>query len=225
MKFIDSKYKINVEDMKSRLLHGKTTRPRFRLPMTEEQANDILLASYAAEVEYRRRKFIEDNETKENISKIAKFLTRDTSKFGIMLCGVCGNGKTTMLYAIQSMINLVNSWGCFDDNNTGIRIIDAKDVSYFSKDIKRFTELKSQDMLAIEDMGREATEVLDYGNILNPVIDLIEYRYNNQLFTAMTTNLTSEQIREKYGNRIADRFNEMLEVLAFKNNTYRKFSI
>ena len=77
-------------------------------------------------------------------------------------------------------------------------------------------------MIAIEDMGREATEVLDYGNVLNPVIDLIEYRYDNQLFTAITTNLTSKQVSEKYGKRIADRFNEMLEVIVFENATYRK---
>ena len=41
------------------------------------------------------------------------------------------------------------------------------------------------------------------------------------LFTFITTNLTKSQIREKYGNRIADRFNEMLEVIIFKNETYR----
>ena len=50
---------------------------------------------------------------------------------------------------------------------------------------------------------------------------MLEYRYNSQLFTFITTNLTKSQIREKYGNRIADRFNEMLEVIIFKNETYR----
>lgn len=54
-------------------------------------------------------------------------------------------------------------------------------------------------MLAIEDMGREPTEVLDYGNILNPVIDLIEYRYDAQLFTVITTNLNKKEIRASMG--------------------------
>ena len=67
----------------------------------------------------------------------------------------------------------------------------------------------------------EPTEVVEYGNVLNPIIDLIEYRYLRQLFTLVTTNLTAEQIRKKYGNRIADRFNEMLEVIVFKNQSYR----
>ena len=77
-------------------------------------------------------------------------------------------------------------------------------------------------MIGLEDIGREATEVMDYGNLISPIIEMIEYRYDHQLFTFITTNLTPKQLREKYGSRIADRFNEMLEVIIFTNETYRK---
>ena len=117
---------------------------------------------------------------------------------------------------------MINDCGGFEDRKTGMSIIDAKDIAHYAKDYRSFQELQMRPMIAIEDMGREATEVLDYGNVLNPVIDLIEYRYDNQLFTAITTNLTSKQVSEKYGKRIADRFNEMLEVIVFENATYRK---
>lgn len=222
MKFIDEKQKLNVEELKSTLLRQKITRPRFNFPMTEEQATDLLTASYMAEVEYRHRRFVDDDETKTNISRLAKFLTSENHKFGIMFCGICGNGKTTLLYAFQSAINLLSRHGAFEDGNTGMMIIDAKEIAQYAKDFQRFRDLKTKPMIAIEDMGREATEILDFGNILNPVIDLIEFRYNMQLFTAITTNLTSEQVKEKYGKRIADRFNEMLEVIIFSNTTYRK---
>lgn len=222
MEFLNKNQKLNVEELKSRLLRQKTIRPRFSFPMTEEQAVDLLTASYMAEVEYRHRLFVDDAETRDNISRLAKFLTSANQKFGIMFCGICGNGKTTLLYAFQSAINLLSRYGAFEDRNTGMMIIDAKDIAHYAKDFQRFRELKTRPMIGIEDMGREATEVLDFGNILNPVIDLIEFRYNAQLFTAITTNLTSEQVKEKYGKRIADRFNEMLEVLIFKNSTYRK---
>lgn len=208
--------------MKSKLLRGKTTRQHFKLPMTEEQATDLLTASYMAEVEYRRRKYESNAETENNISRLARALTSDNSKFGIMFCGVCGNGKTTLLYALQTAILEIDKYGGFEDKGTGISIVDAKEVAQYARDYKSFRELRNRPMLAIEDMGREPTEMLDYGNVLNPIIDLIEYRYNNQLFTAITTNLTSEQISTKYGRRIADRFNEMLEVIIFKNPSYRK---
>ena len=186
-----------------------------------KQAADILLAAYQAEVEYRHRRFIEDKATKTNIERLAAFLIRDDAKFGVMLCGVPGNGKTTLLYAFQSAVNWLNDIGHFEGKRAGIRIVDAKEVVMLAKDFEAFCNLRNMPMIAIEDMGREPIEVLDYGNILNPVVDMLEYRYNMQLFTFITTNLTKSQIREKYGNRIADRFNEMLEVIIFKNETYR----
>ena len=100
--------------------------------------------------------------------------------------------------------------------------MDAKEVQQYARDQKAFQDLRQCELLAVEDMGREPLEVLDYGNVLNPVVDLLEYRYNNQLFTFITTNLRADEIRKKYGDRIADRFNEMLEVIVFGGDTYRK---
>ena len=58
-------------------------------------------------------------------------------------------------------------------------------------------------------------------NRVTPVIDLISYRYNRMLFTMVTTNLTPAQIRATYGDRIADRFNEMMLILPYKNPSFR----
>lgn len=177
--------------------------------------------AYQAEVEYRRRKFADDAETNKNIESFAKFLTSDVSKFGVLFCGLCGNGKTTLLRAFQNATNYLCSRGMFEDSKVGISIVDAKEVAQYARDLKQFHSLRSRDMLAVEDMGREPTEVLEYGNVLNPVIDLLEYRYNEQLFTLITTNLQPKEIREKYGDRIADRFNEMFDKIIFNNSTYR----
>lgn len=188
--------------------------------MTYEQARDILLASYQAEVEYRHGHFIAEKRCIESIEQFAKALVKDNPKFGIMLCGTCGNGKTTLLYAFQSALNMLSNWQLWEEPK-GIMVIDAKEIAMYAKNVQRFQELRSRDMLGIEDMGREPTEVLDYGNVLSPVIDLLEYRYNQQLFTIITTNLTAEEIRAKYKPRIADRFNEMLEVIIFGNQSFR----
>ena len=178
-------------------------------------------AAYQAEVEYRRRIFVGDEQTANNIKSFATFLTSEDSKFGVLFCGICGNGKTTLLLAFQNATNYLNNHGFFENDKVGISIVDAKDISLYARDHKSFHSLRCRDMLAIEDLGREPTEVLEYGNVLNPVIDLLEYRYNNQLFTLITTNLQPKEIREKYGNRIADRFNEMFDKIIFNNKTYR----
>ena len=213
--------RINVEALKSQLLQRKITRERFKLPLDKEQAVDALTAAYQAEVEYRKRSFVLDEHTKGNIEQLASFLIGGGSKFGIMFSGVCGNGKTTLLYAFQNLLNYMNDRGLIE-GRTGISVIDAKDVAWYAKDVERFRQFRQREMMAIEDMGREPVEVLEYGNVLNPVIDLLEYRYNEQLFTIITTNLVPKEIRERYGNRIADRFNEMFDKVIFGNETYRK---
>lgn len=209
--------------MRQNLLRQRITRERFKFPLTQEQAEDVLMAAYQAEIDFRHRTFEDDEQTRENIKRVAKFLTDDNQKFGMIFLGLCGNGKTTMLYAFQQSVNYLNRQKLFaDSSQIGIQIMDAKEIAGIAKDVKEFRTIKNRPMLAIEDMGREPTEVLDYGNILNPVIDLIEYRYDAQLFTIITTNLNPEEIRAKYGARVADRFNEMLEKIVFKNKSYRK---
>ena len=76
-------------------------------------------------------------------------------------------------------------------------------------------------MFGIDDPGTESQEVMDFGNVVTPVIDLLTKRHDEQLFTIITTNLTPKQIREHYGDRIAERLNEMVEKIVFTNNSYR----
>lgn len=174
-----------------------------------------------AEVEFRHRQFKEDEYVIANLKSVSEYLTGDSSKFGIMLCGVCGNGKTTMLYAFQNALNFLVDRNVFAGKDVGIRIIDAKEILNITRDNRELNRIRNYGMIGIEDLGKEQTGVMDYGNLINPVIDLIEYRYNNQLFTFITTNLVPKDIRKKYGSRIADRFNEMLHVVIFGNSSYR----
>ncbi len=80
-------------------------------------------------------------------------------------------------------------------------------------------------MLAVDDVGIEPLEVMEYGNVVSPTVELLTRRYDGQLFTLLTTNLTPDGIRKRYGDRIADRLNEMAVVIPFKNPSYRTDSI
>ena len=218
MKGTDKTKRIDVEAMRSQLAALRNTPPRFRLPLSKEQACDMLTAAYQAEVDSRHVKFMPNAALQKSIGTMAAALTADKPKFGIMLCGTCGNGKTTLLRAFQLTLNFLSRKGFLQD--VGIRIIDAKDVLAMMTDANT-RQVRKTPMLAIEDMGREATEVLDYGNVTCPIIDLLEYRYAEQLFTFITTNLNAKDVREKYGDRLADRFNEMLCVIPFTNASFR----
>lgn len=210
----------NAEAMMRALIAQKSSKKNFRLPLTTQQAFDMLLTAYKAEVVFRRRKFVEDEATRENVMRLAEFLTSEPGKFGFMLVGNCGNGKTTLLYAFQNLLNCLARFGV-TDGDCGIMIQDAREITELAKNYDRMKNLKRTPMLAIEDMGRESTEVMDFGNVYSPVVDLLEYRYDRQLFTAFTSNLSVDELTAKYGKRIADRFREMFAKVVFKNKTYR----
>ena len=202
---------------------------RFRLNMTAQQATDLLAAHYASVVDKRHGKLILDENTTNSIISFAEYITQQEPKFGVMLCGTCGNGKTTLVYALQSVINSLQYTNHFDFIKEldpyyyiGLRIIDVREIIYAAADQDKFREFCMASMLAIDDMGKEPVEVMHYGNSINPIIELMEYRYQHQKFTVITTNLTAKDIREKYGTRVADRFNEMLHVIVFQDITYRR---
>ena len=221
---IDKDIKINVEAVKSQLLHQKTSKEYFKWPLSQQNAEDLLLAAYMAEVESRNRVYIDDSNTRNNISRIAGHLVAP-KKFGLMLAGTCGNGKTSLLKAIQSATNFLNlkyEVRSDKEEKIAISIIDVKDIIANCKDYQMMEVYKKTPYLGIDDMGKEPKEVLDYGNVCNPVIDLIEYRYDKQLTTFITTNLTPEEFKDKYGERITDRFREMIEKIVFNDGSYRK---
>ena len=213
---------IDAEELRSRLLRQKTTIPRFRIPYSEADTAKVLEATYESEVRFRHRNYQADAATKGNIAAVAELLC-DESKFGIMLCGNCGNGKTTMMYAIRNLVNYLSRMGAITIGNTRpeLEVMDAMSIVKRAKD-DELMNIATKQMLGIDDLGNEPAEVMNYGNVVNPLAELLEIRYKRQLYTIVTTNLIPKQIREKYGARVADRLNEMFGVVIFKNSTYRK---
>ena len=150
-------------------------------------------------------------------------LTGETSKFAAVLCGGCGSGKTTLVRALQNLLGYLNIpvpeghgkiWG--------LRLCDAKEIAHLARtDHPASLSLMRVPMLAVDDVGIEPLEVMEYGNVVSPMVELLTKRYDGQLFTLLTTNLTPEGIRKRYGDRIADRLNEMAVVIPFKNPSYR----
>lgn len=202
--------------------------PRFRLPLNVETAYKMILGFYIAEVEFRHREFIEDSQTDAAIKRLACLLTAENLKFGILLCGDCGNGKTTYLYALQNLINWLRNNNMFDskdEQSIGMIILSSRELAYYSQsDFPTFLKYcKTDKILAIDDLGEEPTEILNYGNIQNPLIELIEYRYANQFPTFLTSNLDPEEISVKYGDRIADRLKEMVETIPFRKKMEQSY--
>lgn len=219
---------INAEEFKSWLTRSKITRELFRWPVTKDDALMMLRSAYAQEVENRNMVCSSDENIAEYLEKIAETMTTKSTKCGILLCGNCGNGKTTTMNAFFKVCKFLEGM-CRkkamergDLKSWSILSTSARRISQVAKDETLMKDAKTSTVLCIDDVGLEPTEVLDFGNAINPVIEIMEHRYRQQLFTFITTNLTPAQIREKYGDRIADRFNETMKCIVYKNPTFRR---
>lgn len=191
--------------------------------MSCDDAQKLLRSACAANVVYRGGKYVRDAVQEANIVKAAKFLTDKGGKFGMMFCGTCGNGKTTLARAIADAISFASTEGYFRKRVFRMAWKTAREVANLGKDdYKALDDLKRTPLLTIDELGTEPVEVMSFGNVTNPVIDLLDFRYNYQLFTIVTTNLMASEIRGKYHDRMADRFNEMFSVLVFGDETFRK---
>ena len=210
---------INVGLVMSRLLSQKPRRESFKWDCTREQAVEILRACYIAEVESRHRTCLMDQATEGHIFRLASWITDPTdTHFGVMMIGGVGSGKTTLLRALQK-----GYWWMMQDESCDYQreycldIVNAKQLGDSNKTWQK---------LGIDELGVEPVEVQNYGNISTPSSDVLTYRYDRRLPTFVTTNLAQdakdgETLRDRYGDRLADRFNEMFYVIGFYNSSYR----
>lgn len=211
-------------ELKSQLIGQRTTREPVRLPMSTEEAAINIEAALQVEIELRRNTYQDQPELQKHIWAIAELFTLPTNKFGIMLCGSVGNGKTTMMRALQNLlIHLdIRIWHNTSFETLGMKIISAKELgSLIRVDSKNSLHYQELTMLGIDDLGEEEATMMDYGNRVTPVIDLLSSRYDRMMFTVVTTNLTPKQIRSTYGDRIADRFNEMMLIIPYESPSFR----
>lgn len=178
-----------------------------------------------AVVESRGQKIVFDNATRDHIRDVARWLINPKGKPGIMLRGLYGNGKTTLLKALKWLIEFATEETLGYNDRKTVKFMTAKEIASLcsvEESRKRYRALFSEPMLAIDDFGEEPAECLIYGMPLNPMTDLLLHRYDRQLMTVVSTNLTSEEIGKKYGGRIRDRLKEMMETVNFENQSYRR---
>lgn len=218
----------NVEGLSRALNQEKVLRERFSLEIPEKDAANGIYAAMKAEVEYRGGSFTLDGDTRAHILAAARWLINPDATSGLMLCGLYGNGKTTLAKAISSLIGYLTERENGYSYRKTMRLITAKNIcrlcaasEKFKEQYDEYKNLFNEPMMIIDDLGDEPREVMVYGMIHTPVIDILEDRYAKQLMTIVTTNLETDDLEKKYGPRIYDRFKEMLTSIVFENDSYR----
>lgn len=198
------------------------SRPKVYPRFTPEEFRKILLD---------RNPEFELNESNEEIFwKLCLYFTGTTDsrsglslKKGLLLHGNIGCGKTTMMrmFAVnQHRTFFVKScrqpvYEYEDKDQGGDKII----LSYSRPEYDSSAAIKlghQQVGICFDDLGTEEN-INRFGNKVNVMQNILLERYDKLAFnfTHITTNLSAELIKEQYGQRVADRMNEMFNLIEF----------
>lgn len=130
---------------------------------------------------------------------------------GLIFGGKIGCGKSLMMMAYLRIS---------DEYSRKITtIVHAKTLSGLIRQTS--VEDYARRPLFIDELGREETEVKDYGNVVKPVIDLFAMRYETGARTYATTNFKLDSIEKFYGEFIRTRMEEMMTYVYFPGESRR----
>lgn len=193
----------------------------------------------------RNRKFVIDDENRFAYENFIKWCHGDTTmkalnavtgeeqqgdiKRGIYIAGNTGTGKS---WCLEIMLAYVQACGFqikFSNDNAQrplFWIINrADDICGEFSENGAITRFKKMSIIGIQDFGQEPKETLYMGNRLNVLQQLLECRGDRaDKLTMITSNLriSSEILKEKYGDRVQSRLTEMCNYLEIKGRDRRR---
>jgi DNA replication protein DnaC len=149
-----------------------------------------------------------------------EFGTMKKEGIGMMLIGEPGNGKTFAVSCIanQLMERLVPCVCVSIDS------LLSKIKSTYSKHRDDMDEsevirsLTNADLLIIDDLGTEQDGPWSRTTIYN----IIDHRYRTGLPMIITTNVSMEELKQRYHSRVIDRINEMCTAVRNESKSIRK---
>jgi DNA replication protein DnaC len=136
----------------------------------------------------------------------------------VILLGPAGRGKTHFAFAmLREMFRRCSRvlWPRFYTSPT-IDSLLLEAVKSDDGDKYKLSEIGSEDILFIDDFGRESRS----DRIFRQYFELINMRYTNQKPTIISTNLSLEDIGKQMGDAIASRFQEW-QIIEFSGNDLR----
>lgn len=177
--------------------------------------------------------FSEDFDKKNNhiITAISEEIL--TGKFSYVFMGNVGTGKTFMAeHIIKKLKKIypdknVKTYNARELYNDYLRIISSNPTDKADAINKRLNALRG-DIVLLDDLGTEP--ITDSGGsqqFFAGIIDnyYIWFKKNFDSALIITTNLNGTMIKDRYGDRILDRFYEIFTICKFRDGSYRRKNI
>jgi DNA replication protein DnaC len=178
-----------------------------------------LLSSNAYDIMMRRsvrREYIIDQYNEPIMRQLYLYFTNSPQcvwnlNAGLIFGGKLGCGKSLMMMAYLRISD--------EYSRKLTTMVHSKTLSGLIK--QNGLEPYVRRPLFIDELGREESEVKDYGNVVKPVIDLFGLRYEEGARTYATTNFKYESLEKFYGEFIRTRMEEMMTYIQFPGESRR----
>ena len=169
--------------------------------------------------------YIRMQDARENVMKGIKYFTNsepvwndeyedvcnwltDNNGRGMLVIGTCGTGKTLICgKIIPVLINCL----C----NLIVYPYNSQDMN------QRLDDIKSKHLIYIDDIGIENISN-QYGNKRMAFPEIVDDAEKNSKILIGTSNLSIEELQEKYGIRTIDRLRAIVDVVVFTGTSLRK---
>lgn len=138
---------------------------------------------------------------------------------GLLLTGPVGCGKTSLMHLMKFLVPAEQSFRVRSSREIamaysmhGYEVLQQYTRSSFNP------YSRAPVTWCFDDLGTEPM-VMYYGNECNTMAQILLSRYDHYIYDGMlthiTTNLTSQEIENRYGYRVRSRIREMLNLICF----------
>lgn len=136
--------------------------------------------------------------------KVISWMKENSGK-SLILMGKCGLGKS--IIACKVIPTLLATRGIF------VRPANAKEFA-------KVGVVKDRSFWIVDDLGTEGI-VKDFGTELDKISELLDRIDMIGGTAVITTNLTAEQLKERYGERNYDRMKQNFEIVSINHESMR----
>lgn len=123
----------------------------------------------------------------------------ETATRNLLLFGRSGLGKTYLLHAIAH--RLVER-GIMPVYTSAYHLLEVARRAYFENDSEKLAEMMNASVLLIDDLG---TEPMLQNITIEQLFNLLNERQLKRRHTVISTNLTVDELKERYTERVASR--------------------
>ena len=140
--------------------------------------------------------------------KIIQWLSHSEGK-GLLMSGSNGRGKTAILKGVIPLI--------FMSRGYSMKPINSKEIEPNGFN----TWLHRTWAILIDEVGKDSV-VKDYGTSKDPVEAAIDHCEDHLKLLLMTSNLSKDQLKKRYGVRTTSRIKRLCKIVIFEGEDFRK---